>query len=186
MATRHPARRRHALQRPGSPVHQSDPGQVASQCSAPANSPGADRGKIPRAVALHAGEAGRGLVQAHLNDAAWKPGEAPFGTEEPPFARKPNTVWTSADIWLRREFEMPAGKFTDLALLLHHDEDTEVYINGVLAVQASGFNAAYESCDITPKAKAALKPGKNFMAAHCRQTTSGQYIDLGLEASVPK
>ena len=44
-----------------------------------------------------------------FNDADWKQGAAPFGREEPPIARKPNTPWTSADLWLRREFEMPRG-----------------------------------------------------------------------------
>ena len=117
-----------------------------------------------------------------FNAAAWKQGAAPFGTEELPFARKPNTVWTSADLWLRREFEMPAGPFTEFSLLLHHDEDTEVYFNGVLAVKADGYNAAYESFDVTPEAQAALKPGKNHMAVHCHQTTGGQYLDLGIEA----
>ena len=116
-----------------------------------------------------------------FNDAAWKRGAAPFGTEEPPFGRKPNTVWTSADLWLRREFELPPGKFTDLALLLHYDEDAAVYINGVLAVKAGGYNAAYESFDITPEAQATLKPGKNVMAVHCHQTIGGQYLDLGIE-----
>jgi hypothetical protein len=116
-----------------------------------------------------------------FNDAAWKRGAAPFGTEEPPFGRKPNTVWTSADLWLRREFELPPGKFTDLALLLHYDEDATVYINGVLAVKAGGHNAAYESFDITSEAQAALKPGKNVMAVHCHQTIGGQYLDLGIE-----
>ena len=119
-----------------------------------------------------------------FNDAAWKRGAAPFGTEEPPFGRKPNTVWTSADLWLRREFELPPGKFTDLALLLHYDEDATVYINGVLAVKAGGHNAAYESFDITSEAQAALKPGKNVMAVHCHQTIGGQYLDLGI-AGVP-
>jgi hypothetical protein len=112
---------------------------------------------------------------------AWKQSDAPFGTEELPIARKPNTVWTSADLWLRREFEMPAGKFTDLALLLHHDEDAEVYINGVLAVKVGSYNAAYESFDISPEAQAVLKPGKNVMAVHCHQTVGGQYFDIGVE-----
>jgi len=116
-----------------------------------------------------------------FDDASWKQGDAPFGTEELPIARKPNTVWTSADLWLRREFEMPAGKFTDLAFVLHHDEDTEVYINGVLASKASGYNAAYESFDITPEAQAALKAGKYVMAVHCHQTVGGQYLDVGME-----
>ena len=124
--------------------------------------------------------------RADFNDSSWKHGAAPFGTLEPPIARKPNTVWTSPDLWLRREFEMPVGKFTDLALLLHHDEDTEVYINGVLAVKVAGFNAAYESFDLSPEAQAALKPGRNIMAAHCHQTGGGQYLDVGVEGVVEK
>ena len=121
-----------------------------------------------------------------FDDSAWKQGQAPFGTEEAPIARKPNTVWTNADIWLRREFEMPSGNFSDLFLLMHHDEDAEVYINGVLALRASAYNAAYESFDISPESQAVLKPGRNLMAIHCRQTGGGQYIDAGLEAAASK
>jgi hypothetical protein len=145
--------------------------------------------KVLVATAEHAPVAWRFTVEKpaddwfrpDFNDSTWKQGTAPFGTLEPPFARKPNTSWTNADIWLRREFEMPAGQFTDLALLLHHDEETEVYINGALAVKADGYNAAYESLDISPEAQAALKPGRNIFAAHCRQTLGGQYFDLGIE-----
>ncbi|MHB8970105.1 MAG: cellulase family glycosylhydrolase [Pirellulaceae bacterium] len=114
-------------------------------------------------------------------DGAWKPGAAPFGREELNIARKPNTVWSSADIWLRRTFEMPAGQFSELTFLLHHDEDTEVYLNGVLALRASGFNAGYETFDISPAARATLKPGPNTLAIHCHQTGGGQYLDLGIE-----
>lgn len=116
-------------------------------------------------------------------DAAWLSGMAPFGREEPPINRKPRTVWTGADIWMRRECEWPAGKYTDVALRLHHDEDTEVYINGVLAVKAGGYNAGYEEYELGPEAQAALKPGRNLIAVHCHQTVGGQYLDLGIEAT---
>jgi hypothetical protein len=118
---------------------------------------------------------------ADFEASAWTQGATPFGTLEPPFARRPNTVWTNADIWLRREFEMPSGQFADLALLLHHDEDTEVYVNGVLAVKVDGYNAAYESFEIAPAAQAALKSGTNVFAVHCHQTGGGQYLDLGMD-----
>jgi hypothetical protein len=121
-----------------------------------------------------------------FSDTAWKQGAAPFGAEEPSIARKPNTAWTSADLWLRREVALPGGKFTDLALRLHYDEDATIYINGVLAVTANGYNAAYETFDITPEAQAALKPGRNVMAAHCHQTVGGQYFDAGLEGAAAK
>ena len=43
----------------------------------------------------------------------------------------------------------------------------------------SGFVGRYESFPLTEKGRAALKPGKNTVAIHCRQTGGGQYVDLG-------
>ena len=118
--------------------------------------------------------------QPDFADAGWNAGAAPFGREEPPIDRHPNTVWTSADIWLRREFQMPPGQFEELALMVHHDEDSEIYLNGVLAAKLTGYNAAYEEYEISPAARAGLKSGKNHVAVHCRQTIGGQYFDLGV------
>jgi hypothetical protein len=141
--------------------------------------PTAEKSPVPWRYALE--KPAEDWLKPGIDDSSWKQGAAPFGTEEPPFARKPNTLWTNADIWVRREFQMPDGHFTDLGLLMHHDEDAEVYINGVLAVKAAGYNAAYESFDITSEAQAALNPGQNLMAVHCHQTTGGQYLDVGIE-----
>jgi len=110
----------------------------------------------------------------------WQDGAAPFGTQELPIARKPNTQWTSADIWLRREFDWPADMTATPVLWVHHDEDVEIYVNGVLAGKAGGFSSEYEELAITPEGVAAFKPGKNLLAVHCHQTTGGQYIDVGI------
>src|SRR5947209_3448941 len=104
--------------------------------------------------------------QPTFEDSAWKEGEAGFGTEGTPGAMV-RTVWKTADIWLRRTFEMPEGKFDDLAFLLHHDEDAEVYLNGVAAAKVKRFITDYEQVPISPAARAALKPGKNLLAVHC-------------------
>jgi hypothetical protein len=90
------------------------------------------------------------------------------------------TEWNTSDIWLRREFAMPDGKWTDLQLRLHHDEDAQVYFDGVVATRVSGFVSDYEAVPIRTRAREVLKPGKHVLAVHCKQTTGGQYIDVGL------
>ncbi|HMC27058.1 MAG TPA: glycoside hydrolase family 2 TIM barrel-domain containing protein [Verrucomicrobiae bacterium] len=110
---------------------------------------------------------------------SWKQGKAGFGTKGTPGAIV-GTEWSTADIWLRREFTPPAGEFRDVALSMHHDEDAEVYINGVLAARPRRFTSDYDDVDVAPEAVKALKPGKNVLAVHCHQTTGGQYIDVGI------
>jgi len=114
-----------------------------------------------------------------FDDSSWKEGRSGFGTRNTPGAVI-GTVWNTRDIWLRREIELPAGKSSDPQAWLHHDEDAEVYINGVLALKLSGFVSGYDAFPLTPAGKTALKTGKNIIAIHCRQTGGGQYIDLGL------
>jgi hypothetical protein len=67
-----------------------------------------------------------------------------------------------------------------LQLSVHHDEDVEVYLNGVLAASATGFTTQYEPLPLSAEGSAALKPGENLIAVHCHQTGGGQYIDVGL------
>ncbi|HAO80432.1 MAG TPA: glutaminase [Verrucomicrobia subdivision 3 bacterium] len=118
-------------------------------------------------------------MDQHFNDSSWKQGQSGFGTSDTPGAII-GTTWRTDDIWLRREMDMPAGNFDNVSAWLHHDEDTEVYINGLLALKASGFNSDYDVFPLTPEGRAALKPGKNLIAMHCHQTNGGQYVDFGL------
>jgi hypothetical protein len=113
-----------------------------------------------------------------FDDSAWRHGQSGFGTAGTPGAIV-GTVWQTADIWLRRQVELPAGNYDDLKAWLHHDEDAEVYINGVLALKAGGFITGYDAFPLIPERDSALKPGKNLIAIHCHQTTGGQYVDLG-------
>jgi hypothetical protein len=50
----------------------------------------------------------------------------------------------------------------------------------VPALRAEGFSTSYEVQSLTARARHALKPGKNLIAIHCRQTGGGQFIDFGL------
>ncbi len=117
-----------------------------------------------------------GWQKPDFDDSSWKSGEGGFGTRNTPGARL-GTVWNSNDIWIRKSFdvgEIPAQP----GLLMHHDEDVEVYINGTEVVSLSGWSQDYVITPIDAKFKSTLKRGENVMAAHCRQTSGGQYIDI--------
>ncbi|MCG3123233.1 MAG: Beta-galactosidase [Phycisphaerales bacterium] len=114
-----------------------------------------------------------------FDDSSWKEGPGGFGTRITPGATV-RTEWNTRSIWARRQFELGAHVPKDLLLRLHHDEDCEVYLNGVLAIKLGGWTSSYEDFPIAPEALHALKPGTNTIAVHCRQTNGGQYIDAGL------
>ncbi len=120
-----------------------------------------------------------------FDDKAWKEATGGFGRKNTPGATV-RTEWHTSDIWLRRTIELPEGKLANPALSMHHDEDAEVYINGVLAVKTGGYTTQYEEFELTKEGAAALKPGKNVIAVHCKQTIGGQYIDVGIVDLVPK
>ncbi|MBR1499166.1 MAG: glycoside hydrolase family 2 [Bacteroidaceae bacterium] len=110
---------------------------------------------------------------------AWKSGQSGFGGSG-------RTSWSSSDIWLRRSFQVnniDASQLQELRLWLFHDEDAEVYINGVLAAKVTGYNTKYEQWPLLPEGLQALKTdgSDNVIAIHCKQTTGGQFIDCGLK-----
>ena len=118
-------------------------------------------------------------TSANYDDSSWAKGKSGFGSPGTPGAII-GTIWQTDDIWLRREVDITPTIYDDLEGWMHHDEDAEVYINGVLALKTSGYINNYDSFPLTPAGKAALKPGKNVIAVHCHQTVGGQYIDFGL------
>jgi hypothetical protein len=120
-----------------------------------------------------------GWEKPGFDASAWKSGPAGFGTRATPGAVV-RTEWNTPEIWIRREVELPEAALKDPHLLVHHDEDAEVYVNGVLAARLDGYTSEYEEAAISPEARAALKPGKNTIAVHVKQTSGGQYIDVGV------
>ncbi|HTQ50023.1 MAG TPA: DUF4965 domain-containing protein [Candidatus Acidoferrales bacterium] len=118
-------------------------------------------------------------MELQFDDSSWKQGEGGFGTPGTPGAVI-GTPWQTDDIWLRREVDLPAQNLGAVQAWLHHDDDAEVYVNGVLALDAGGYTTSYEKFSLTPEGMAALKPGKNLIAIHCHQTGGGQYVDFGL------
>jgi len=122
---------------------------------------------------------GDGWQLEHFDDFAWRTGKGGFGSKGTPGAVI-GTEWNSSDIWLRRTFELDNKSLNKPLLLIHHDEDAEVYINGQLVANLKNYTTGYIRARLDKKAVKTLKTGKNCIAVHCRQTTGGQYIDVGL------
>ena len=118
-----------------------------------------------------------------FNDTAWTNAPGGFGSRGTPGAVV-RTEWRTRDIWLRREFNLPTNLPTSavqfLALRLHHDEDAEIYLNGVEAARLPRWTSGYVDLPISTEAAQTLRAGRNVMAIHCRQNSGGQYIDAGL------
>ena len=120
--------------------------------------------------------------QIDFDDTSWKNGKGGFGTAGTPGAHL-NTTWNTADIWLRGEVTVPDAKYHDLQLSIYHDEDAEVFIDGMNVARVPGYEADYITLPVDNPA--ALKPGKHFFAVHCHQTTGGQAIDVGIVDVIP-
>ncbi|MDR3619128.1 MAG: glycoside hydrolase family 2 TIM barrel-domain containing protein [Paludisphaera borealis] len=114
-----------------------------------------------------------------FDDASWSSGPGGFGAKGTPGAVV-HTEWKTNEIHLRREFQAEPGAVDSLLLSIHHDEDAEVYLNGVLVSKQPGHVGDYQFLPLDRKAVEALKPGRNVLAVSCRQTAGGQYIDVGL------
>lgn len=117
-------------------------------------------------------------MQPDFDVSSWKQGPAGFGTRMTP-SSVVRTEWNSRDIWLRREINLDKKQLRDLMLMIHHDEDFELYVNGQLVAKRNGYTTDYQEIPLTAAGAKALKPGRNVIAIHCRQTGGGQYIDAG-------
>jgi hypothetical protein len=112
---------------------------------------------------------------------AWQTGPAPFGHR----MTGTRTEWTSADIWIRREFQVSGAIPARLDLLVKHHEDAEIYLNGILAGNVTGSVDDYKTVPISTEAQASLKPGRNVIAAHCHNSAGSRGIDVGIAKAGP-
>ena len=122
---------------------------------------------------------GSNWFQSDFNDQNWNEGPASFGARDwrIKYAR---TNWNTDDIWMHRTFTL-----TDIhgqpAISMCHDEDAEVYINGILALTAPGYSDTYATFPITPESAATLHPGKNVLAMHVHhEDFEAHFADAGL------
>src|SRR5690606_31933674 len=112
-----------------------------------------------------------------FEDSNWKEGVLPISDNK----AVSGTFWESDNIWVRREFSLGKRDESEpLFLKLHHDDNVEVYLNGVLVFERDGWNNRFEYFDISSKAKGVLREGKNVLAIHLKNTAGGRFLDFDL------
>ena len=125
-----------------------------------------------------------GWQQVGFNDKSWQTGHGLLATEE--VGRGPQSPWQGPEVWQRRTVELAATPEGPLQLLMLHDDDVDVYLNGVPAFDcAPCFNADYGEFPIAPRAAATLHKGTNVIAAHCRNTGGPGLLDIGIIGPPP-
>ncbi len=118
-----------------------------------------------------------GWTVVGFDDKKWKRGAGGFGRTGTPNAHV-KTPWHTKEIFLRKAFHLK-GVPSQVDMTFHHDEDMTVYINGKQVHRATGFRTNYSKVRLSAKH---FKTGLNVIAIHCKQTSGGQYVDVGLRA----
>jgi hypothetical protein len=131
-------------------------------------------------------EPGHDWTTASFDDSSWQEGPGGFGTRRTPGAVV-RTEWDGQEIWLRRKVNIPPDITLHRPhLIIHHDEDAEVSVNGSVLAELDGHTSDYVLVPLSAEAietlRAAVRDGGGeiVLAAHCRQKEGGQYIDVGL------
>lgn len=131
-----------------------------------------------------------GWTRPGFDDSGWTVGIGGFG-RTPDAGTRVRTLWTSPELWLRRNFELSEEPPRRPALIVRHDEDADIWIGGELVASLTGHNQAYTVVMLDSAAQRALRAGSNTLAVHVRNTRGAQYIDVGIvdvldEAEAPR
>ncbi len=115
---------------------------------------------------------------ANYEDRGWVTAPGGFGTAGTPGAVV-QTTWPTTQIWLRRRFTLDTAPRGLVQLQIHHDEDAQVWLDGMLIADLKGYTSAYKTVTLSAEAQALFTAGEHVLALTCRQTGGGQYIDAG-------
>lgn len=115
-------------------------------------------------------------MEPGFDDRSWSEGRGGFGAPGTPGALI-GTEWREPKIWLRRTFEWE-GDPSRFSLIVHHDDEIAIWVNGKLVAQAGGYVVEYGELPVRPEIREALKQGENQIAVFCRQDFGGQYVDV--------
>lgn len=108
-----------------------------------------------------------------FDDTAWTSATLPLSSQA--------GNWTTNEVWTRQTFEFDGRELNKLHLLLSHDDDVEVYVNGEKIFQCGPcYSGGYEYKNLESEIRQKLVKGKNIIAMHCVNTGGPGFIDGGL------
>jgi len=170
------------------------PAAIETQTAAPPEAaPRAWTVLVPAAVDAAPAEWNYLAASAPLEGEGWRRGElgasaragrGGFGNKDG-FGAVVGTPWTSSDLYLARTFEWDGAPFERALLVVHYDNATTVCVNGGELLRREGWNDRYEPIDVTERASALLRRGRNVIAVHVHQDGGGQYFDAALLVAPP-
>ena len=111
-------------------------------------------------VALHHAEAGGRLVQSRASTFGVERGPGGFGTRGTPGAVVRHRLEHARHLAAPR-VRVARGQVEAIShFWMHHDEDAEVYINGVLAATATGYTSGYEELPLNATGQGCTQAGQ--------------------------
>ena len=131
-------------------------------------------GKLSRPYRYATKEPADGWMKQGFDDQAWATGLAPFGSDA-----RGRTDWKTAEIYFRQSFDYDGGELKHGAVVIRHNDRTEIYINGQKLLALTG-SKGYYMLIVTEQLRTMLKKGANTIAVHSHEGGRGQFIDLAL------
>ena len=133
-------------------------------------------------------EVPRHWFEKGFNDSQWNSGPAAFGSMNAPNDKLIGTKWNTNTIHMRRWFylgDLSQDVIDNLKFKVFHDDDIQIYLNGVPAASKGGYGMSYTNVDISQDALNTLKPNSwNLIAVEGHQGSGEQIMDVGLSVIV--
>ncbi|MCE9553377.1 MAG: beta-galactosidase [Planctomycetes bacterium] len=133
-------------------------------------------GKLSRPCQYATNEPAEDWMNEAFDDKSWATGLAPFGSDA-----RGRTEWKTPEIYFRQTFEYEGGDLKHGAVVIRHNDRTEIYVNGQKLVAVTG-SKGYYMLVVTEQLRSLLKKGTNTIAVHSHEGGRGQFIDLALLA----
>ena len=123
-------------------------------------------------------EPGKNWMTESFDDKNWQTGKMPLGKG---WGNNQATNWESKEIWVRRVVDLEKTNIEQLILQLRHDDDVEVYINGIPAYSCKEcYIGAIKEYKLSEEVKKGLRKGKNIIALHCINPAGDAWLDVGI------